>query len=153
MEMKKTILPIQILSIEEDGYHLMMKAHINNKKACLLIDTGASKTVFDIERIKKFVDDSEFELNEKLSTGLGTNSMQTHTVIIKKIQFRDISIHHFKAILLDLTHVNESYSKLDLPVIDGVLGSDLMIQYHAVIDYKLKELKLHWNGKGVKSTG
>ena len=110
----------------------------------MLIDTGAFKTVFDKERIKKFVDEDEFELNEKLSTGLGTNSMQTHSAIIKKIKFGEISIKNFKTILLDLSHVNDSYHKLDLPVIDGVLGSDLMIQYDAVIDYKLKELRLRW---------
>lgn len=110
----------------------------------MLIDTGASKTVFDENRIKKFIDENEFILNEKLSTGLGTNSMQTHSATIKKIQFGKIVLKNFNTILLDLSHVNESYSKLDLPVIDGVLGSDLMIEYNAVIDYKSKELKLNW---------
>jgi len=142
--MKKTVLPIQVLFIEEDGFHLLIQAFLNNKKAWMLIDTGASKTVFDKERIKKFVDEDEFELNEKLSTGLGTNSMQTHSAIIKKIKFGEIAIKNFKTILLDLSHVNDSYHKLDLPVIDGVLGSDLMVQYDAVIDYKSKELRLRW---------
>ncbi len=142
--MKKTVLPIQVLFIEEDGFHLVIQALINNKKACMLIDTGASKTVFDKERIKKFVDDDEFELNEKLSTGLGTNSMRTHSAIIKKIQLGEVILKNLKTILLDLSHVNESYNKLDLAVIDGVLGSDLMVQYNAVIDYKSKELKLMW---------
>src|ERR1700752_2553984 len=97
-QMKKTILPIRILTIEEDGFHLLIKAQVNNKKAWLLIDTGASKTVFDKERIKKIIDDKEFEPNEKLSTGLGTNSMQTHSVIIKKIQLGEIRLKNFQAI-------------------------------------------------------
>src|SRR5690348_719318 len=110
--MKSTVLPIQLLSIEDDGFHLRIQASINNRKAWMLIDTGASKTVFDKERIQKFVDAHEFELNEKLSTGLGTNSMQTHSVSLKKIQLGDIVIKNFQTILLDLSHVNESYGKL-----------------------------------------
>lgn len=110
----------------------------------MLIDTGASKTVFDMVRFKKFVDENGFEKNEKLSTGLGTNSMETHSAIIKKIQFGDLTIKNLKTILLDLSHVNVSYSKLGLPDIDGVLGSDLMMEYNAIIDYKSKELKLKW---------
>lgn len=143
--MKKTILPIQLLVIEDDGIHLMIQASINNKKARLLIDTGASKTVFDKARIGKFIDENEFELNEKLSTGLGTNSMQTHSAAIKKIQFGELVIKNFKTIVLDLSHVNESYGKLGFPVIDGVLGSDVMMQYNALIDYQSKELKFKWS--------
>lgn len=142
--MKKTILPVQLLFIEDDGYHLLIHALINNRKAWMLIDTGASKTVFDKERIKKFADEKDFELNEKLSTGLGTSTMQTHSIVLKKMQLGELVLKNFKTILLDLSHVNESYSKLNLPVIEGVLGSDLMVQYKAVIDYKTKEIKLRW---------
>jgi predicted aspartyl protease len=142
--MGKTILPVQLLSIEDDGFHLMVRALINGRTARLLIDTGASKTVFDKGQIQKFVTEKGFTLNEKLSTGLGTNSMQTHSVLIHKIQLNELTIKNFNSILLDLSHVNESYKKLGLPVIDGVLGSDLLVQYHAVIDYKKSTLKLTW---------
>jgi predicted aspartyl protease len=142
--MKKTILPIDLLFIDDDGFHLMIHPLINNKKSCLLIDTGASRTVFDMERIQRFVDEKAFEPNEKLSTGLGTNSMQTHDVAIKKMQLNELVLKNIKSVLLDLSHVNESYSKLGLPAIDGVLGSDLMVKYNAVIDYQKKILKLKW---------
>jgi predicted aspartyl protease len=142
--MKKTILPIDLLFIDDDGFHLMIHPLINNKKSCLLIDTGASRTVFDMKRIQRFVDEKGFKPNEKLSTGLGTNSMQTHDVAIKKMQLNELVLKNIKSILLDLSHVNESYGKLGLPSIDGVLGSDLMVKYNAVIDYQKKILKLKW---------
>ncbi len=110
----------------------------------MLVDTGASKTVFDKEQIKKFVDEKEFDANEKLSTGLGTNSMQTHSAVIRKIKFGELLLTNFKTILLDLSHVNESYGKLGLHEIDGVLGSDLLVQFNGVIDYKSGELQLKW---------
>jgi len=142
--MKKTVIPIRILTIEEDGFHPVIQATLNGKKAWLLIDTGASRTVFDRDRIKKFIGEHAVELNEKLSTGLGTNSMQTHSTGIKKIQLGDLVLKNLNCILLDLSHVNETYQKMGLPGIDGVLGSDVMVEYQAVIDYPKKQLKLKW---------
>lgn len=145
--MAKTILPVELLNIEDDGIHLVIRASVNNRKARMLVDTGASKTVFDKELIKKFTAAKDFLVNDKLSTGLGTNHMQTHTGVVKKFQLGDLVLSNHKIILLDLSHVNESYCRMGLPVIDGVLGSDVMMDYQAVIDYKSKQLVLKWKRK------
>ena len=139
----KNIVPISMIAIEEDGCHLMITASINGQVANLLIDTGASRTVFDQERILSFLDDQEFdfEVNEKLSTGLGTSSMESKSVTIKEIRFGDLEIKDYTAVILEMSHVNESYAKLGLPGIDGILGGDLLEEYGAVIDYSAKELR------------
>jgi len=144
MMIQKTILPIELLFIEDAGYHLLVKAKVNGKAATLLIDTGASKTVFDKGRILRFTDEKNFRQLEKLSTGLGTSRMETQSAILKKFQLGKLSLSLFETIVIDLSHVNLTYAKLDLPAIDGVLGSDLMVKYHALIDYRKKELKLQW---------
>ena len=54
-----TKIPIQILPIEEDGFHLMTTVKINGKKANLIIDTGASRTIFDETLIKNFLPKSQ----------------------------------------------------------------------------------------------
>ena len=142
--MKKNIsvLPIILNMIDEDGIHILVEAKINGKKANLLIDTGASKSVFDINRAKRFVDHSEFEASEKLSNGLGTNSMESKTTNFKKFKLGDVLIENFSAVLLDMTHINESYTQIGFKAIDGVIGSDIMYKYKATIDYKKQELKL-----------
>ena len=83
---RSTIIPIDILQIEDDGSHLLLKAKLNGKVARLLIDTGASRSVFDEERIRQYVSEKSFVPHNKLSTGLGTNSMQTSTVILKTLK-------------------------------------------------------------------
>lgn len=138
----KTEIPIRILPIEHDGYHLLIKVMVNNRKANMLIDTGASKTVFDKNRIGNFVDTTEFDLNDKLSTGLGTNTMQSHITTLKKIKLGDIGISDYKIILLDLSHVNHSYQQLSIKPIDGVIGSDLLNDFKAVIHYGKRVLRL-----------
>ena len=141
-----TKIPIQKLSIEGEGFHLMIKAKINGKKANILIDTGASRTVFDSEQIKNFIpkDHNEFEDNKKLSTSLGTNSLVSQATTIKKLQFGNLIIKNYTAVILDMKHINQSYTTLNFPAIDGVLGSDLLSKYKAVIYYKEKILKLYY---------
>ncbi len=135
-------VPFNLIAIEEDGYHLTVNVNINGKDALVLIDTGASRSVFDISRIKNFTIEQSFEQHDKLSTGLGTNSMVTHTTNLTNFKIGDLLLKSFEAVLLDLTHVNESYSKLGLDQIDGVFGSDLLHRYKAIVDYGKCELQL-----------
>ncbi len=139
-----TTIPFKILDIQGEGFHLLLKIHINKKVANLLIDTGASKTVLDSNRIQKFVNHTNFEANDKLSTGLGTNTMQSHFTTIDKIKIGAIEIKKYTAVLLDLSHVNNSYTQIGLPAIEGVLGSDILMEYKAVIDYEKRLLKLKY---------
>ena len=136
----KVLIPINILIIEEDGFHLQVNILINNKPARFLIDTGASKTVFDINTIGNFIVDIKPEIQDALSTGLGTNTMLSHKAKINRFKIGQLEIFDFDAILLDLSHVNKSYTQLGLPDIQGVLGGDLLLKYKAVINYHEKNL-------------
>jgi len=140
---KKTIIPIQLLNIEDDGLHLIVDSEVNGKMCRLLIDTGASRTVFDQNRILNFISETELEHHEKLSTGLGTDSMPTSSTMLAEFKIGDVNLRDFHAILLDLSHVNTSYNKMGFDKIDGVLGSDVLNQFDAIIDYRRKRLTLY----------
>jgi len=138
----KTILPIEIFSIEDDGCHLKIMISINGKQASMILDTGASRTVFDETRISNFVDEERIEEHDRLSTGLGTNTMESKKVVIDTIELGAIKIANYNAAVLDLMHVNQSYEKLGIEPVDGVLGGDILNDYKAIIDYDRKELVL-----------
>ena len=137
-----TIIPLKILNIADEGFHLMIKMSINGKSANVIVDTGASKTVFDKTAIEKFVKHKKFDNHDQLSSGLGTNTMVSQSTVIKKIKIGEVVIENYTTVLLDLSHVNNSYSQIGLKPVDGVLGSDILLQYNAVIDYEKKILKL-----------
>ena len=139
---KITTIPIQLLNIEGEGFHLLIESFINGKAARILVDTGASKTVVDKKRINNFVAVPELKLSEQLSTGLGTNTMESHTTIIDQLQIGTLLIKNYRTYIIDISHVNTSYERLKLEPIDGVLGSDIMLQYRAVVDYGKKILML-----------
>ncbi len=139
----KVEIPIILISIENDGFHLMINAKVNGNKINLLVDTGASRTVFDSNRIKKIINTDNLQKNERLSAGLGTNTMESEIAVIDKFAFSKIKIKKYNAVLIDMSHVNEMYESIKLPQIDGVLGSDLLLKHKAIIDYKKRILKLY----------
>ena len=79
------------------------------------------------------------ELN-RLSTGLGTDSMSGFLSLIPKLKIGGLSILNLSVIVLNLSHVNKSYKQLGFPPIEGVLGSDLLHKFKAEIDYGNAEI-------------
>ena len=53
-------VPLQLLDIEGEGFHIMVKGKIHGKEANFLIDTGASRSVFDPKTISNFIENLEF---------------------------------------------------------------------------------------------
>lgn len=145
--MKVHTLPLHFISIEDDGLHLMVEGLINGMHANLLVDTGASRSVFDMAGIQKYITGQHFSENEKLSTGLGTNSMPSMVAVIDSLALGDLMLRNYQAIIIDLTHVHQSYQALSLPEINGVIGGDVLKKYKAVINYKNRTLKLYANPK------
>ncbi|TAL57138.1 MAG: clan AA aspartic protease [Bacteroidetes bacterium] len=147
----KTKIPIKLLKLE-DGFHLLVNMRVNGKPARMLIDTGASKTVFDKERSARFISSGSFEKHDKLSTGLGTSTMKSHLAVIGSISLGNVEIRNYKTVVIDLSHVNVAYGQLKQKPIEGVLGSDILKKYKAVIDYGAKKLVLssYYTGNGVK---
>jgi hypothetical protein len=137
-------IPLQLVPIESDGYHLMVEGKISRHKIRLLVDTGASKTVFDKTRLAKIlkVGQDGFESSEHLSTGLGVNNMASEITTLNGLKIGDIKINDLPVVVLDLSHVNYSYKMIGDKGIDGVLGSDLLVLFFAVIQFHPPMLKL-----------
>jgi hypothetical protein len=130
-------LKTELMPIEEDGFHIFIDAVINGLSARLLVDTGASRTVFDEERIRVFLTkkNHRFKKFSKLSTGLGTNTMKSHSIILEEFRLGETVFKDYQAVVLNMEHVNQSYRMLGHPEIDGVLGGDLLAQLKVKIDY------------------
>jgi predicted aspartyl protease len=147
MRKKISNIPLELMNIEGDGYHLMIEAKVNSHPVRLLVDTGASKTVFDKTRLQSLVEegaDEHYEDLEQLSTGLGTNSMQGQVAELDSFKFGEVEILDYPVVVLDMDHVNQSYDLLGDRGIDGVLGSDILKKYDAVIYFKKKVLKMYY---------
>lgn len=133
---------MRAITIPPDGTHVAVTAFINGQMANVLIDTGASQTVLDRNRVHIFSDQTEFEKSEQTSKGLGTDGMETHRFTITQFLLGDLLLEEMEVTLLDLSHVNGSYTALKLAPIDMVLGGDMLQRHGALVDYRAMELKL-----------
>lgn len=139
---KKIAVPIHQILLDDDGAHLIVEAKINETKIRLLIDTGASKTVFDRKRMRTLMRKKKFHKNDGLSVGLGTSKMKSHFVELDEFSIGELVIENFRTVLLDLKIVNKSYAMLGLEPIDGVLGGDILKKFSAEIYYGKQTLVL-----------
>lgn len=146
IRLRSTSLPIELLPIDELGFHLCVTVSINRKRCRLVLDTGASRTVFDQDEIKRFVKEGTTEIEGRMSAGLGTDQMQTHSVVLKTFKLGRVVLEDFEALALDLAVLNTSYETLGYEPVIGVLGSDILNAHGALIDFGKKRLTLRYSG-------
>lgn len=135
-------IPINIINIEGDGFHIVTEGLINGKTARFVVDTGASRTVFDKDRILNYINNPEFSEKEGLSAGIGGTDISSFIFDIDELCFGDLMIKNYQAVAMDLSNINTSYEMIKLPPIDGVFGGDLLKKHNAVINYRLKKIRL-----------
>lgn len=137
-------IPLEFIALEGDGNHILVDVVIADQTLKMVIDTGASKTVFDRSML---IDAGVAEENilpiEIYSSGLGTNTMQSFMTTIPALAIGDWSIQQVETAVLDLSSINAAYQQMNLPPVVGVLGGDILYQYGAIINYKSKQLQLN----------
>jgi len=135
-------IPLTLVKLDDDNYHLFVSMNIGKNKLNMLVDTGASKTVFDKTRLLKVVKPEKIMAHHTESVGLGANMVKTEVVELSNIKFERLKIKTTVAAVIDLHHVNKTYQLLGFKPIDGVLGSDILVKLKAVINYNNKTLKI-----------
>jgi hypothetical protein len=135
-------VPIQLLDIEGEGFHIMVKGMIHGKEAHFLIDTGASRSVFDPVIVSRFIENLQFERKEGMTAGVGSSDLESSTFLIETLSIGVLEIHDYEAVALDLSNIHEMYGKLGLPHIDGIVGGDLLKKHKATINYRAQKMRL-----------
>lgn len=136
------LIPLTLLPLQDDGFHLLVEVVLFDKNFKAVLDTGASKTVFDKNCLEKYVEKESIALSDHLSTGLGTNSMASYTLTLPELKIGELTIENYSAAVLDLSTINSAYESLALDPIIGVIGGDILQRYNALINYKDQTLKL-----------
>lgn len=135
-------VPLEIIDLNEDGFHPLLDITIFNKPFKAVLDTGASKTAFDKNLLIEANENAAINISDRLSTGLGTNTMESFTAIIHDLYIGKFKIAEFEVAVLDLSTINIAYSQMGHPQVLGVIGGDILMKYKAVIDYGKQVIKL-----------
>jgi predicted aspartyl protease len=135
-------LPLEIINLNNDGFHLLVEAVIFGQIFKLVVDTGASRTVLDRTTVETFISPETLVLSDQLSAGLGTDSMESHTLLIPELKLGSLTIRDFESAVLDLSIINQAYASAELDPVIGVLGGDILVSHSAIIDYGRKKISL-----------
>lgn len=138
------IIPLQVLTLEQQGYHILVEVKIFDTIHKMVVDTGASKTVLDKSMlIQAGTTETALIASNILSTGLGTNAMESHTFKLEHFSIADWSCKPIEVAVLDLSTINYAYTQMGFPSVIGVLGGDILLHYGGIINYKKRTLMLN----------
>lgn len=135
-------VPLQIIDLNQDGFHPLLNIKVFGKKFTVVLDTGASKTAFDKTLLQQANELALITESSILSTGLGTNSMASFTAVIHDMRIGRLKIPEFEVAVLDLSTINFAYAQMGHPQVLGVIGGDILMQYNAIINYGKRTLRL-----------
>lgn len=130
---------LELITIEKDGFHLLVNVQINETNHKMVLDTGASKSVLDLNWVQNYLK-KPVEFEDESSVGLGGDNLRSFSTIMDCIKVGGLELKTEKIAVIDLGYVIESYKGLGLPEIKGILGGDILKKYGATIDYKNLEL-------------
>lgn len=133
---------ITIKSLEGGGKHIFVPCSIGGTMSIMLIDTGCSNTVFDYS--------SELFSDIRLHDIKGTNknySLNASIDDVKVGKIKQFAIGKFttdinRAVFISLEQINTLYETMIGCKIIGILGSDFLKKYKAVIDFGAGKLTL-----------
>lgn len=119
-------------------YLYFIQIKLNNKNANLLIDTGSTNSLLDINQSKKYKFDYAVTLDN--FTGIGGSATRYR---VKNYNFNhDSTTLKIRPLGADLLHINEILAD-DKILITGILGSDFFTVNNVIIDFKNNQLIIH----------
>ena len=138
----KNKVKLQLIELEDDNYHLVAPSIFGIKDEMFwIIDTGASKTVFDLN-LKHYYSDVEGEPDQVHTAGIGDKPIQTTIGKLNDFTLGKLRVESLRVALLDLSHIKKYYMQAADIGICGLLGGDFLSMNKAVIDYKKKVMTL-----------
>lgn len=143
--MRTVTVPLTLINLNDDGFHLLVEIVVFGEKHWAVVDTGASRSVFNKAFIEQYSDAVvEQGLEETNATTLFATS-STIQAVIPKLKIGKLIIKSYAAVALDLETVNDAYVLMGHPPIVAIIGSDIFLKYHAKINYK--KLKILFSSK------
>ncbi|MHA4896666.1 aspartyl protease family protein [Pedobacter sp. PWIIR3] len=135
--MRTNSVPLILINLQDDGFHLLVEIVVFGEKLFAVVDTGASRSVFDKSFIMKHVSLTDTEESHATTLFSTTSTLQA---VIPELKIGKTKIRNYNAVALDLYGVNQAYESMGHPTICGIIGSDIMIQQHAIINFKKMRL-------------
>lgn len=139
--MRTISVPLTLINLQDDGFHLLVEIVVFGKKSFAVLDTGASRSVFDMTLIRTNISELEYSDETHATTLFATSS--TIQATIPKLKIGRLIIENYETVALDLETVNQAYEQMGHPKVMGIIGSDILLKYFATVNYRKLRLFLY----------
>jgi len=129
----------QTLPLERTKFgSLRLRGQLEHTDCIFMLDTGASHTVIDLAFAKKAK--IKLELSSQLGGGIGTTTAQLYKMAVQQFSLAGFEVQNLELLAMDLGISNAAFNNgIDIPS-DGILGTDFLEKYAAIIEYEAPRL-------------
>ena len=135
----KIHIPFRIVELEKASFHPLVQGEIDGNTINLIIDTGASRTVFDKQLLNGYPTIS-VDGEEPLAAGINAETMAVEQVNLPLIKLGDVEFNELIVFGTDLEGISSLYQKMVGISIHGLLGCDFLEHHKAVLDFSKKRI-------------
>lgn len=134
-------IPLNIVHLDNANCHIIIKSEILSNNNCWwIIDTGASKTVFDISQSQMYENLGNVPKVDYKSAGINGEIENVCIGKLNNLKLQDYEFCNLEVALVDLVQINKIYQPIVGHDIVGLIGGDFLDKYSAIIDYGKREL-------------
>ena len=123
--------------------HLIINSHVNGIAAKLIIDTGASNSCIDSNKIEAFK--IEIENYDEQASSATEKIKKMYISEENSIDIAGFSIENLKLFVFDMGHINETLKENEPIKVHGIIGNDIMSKHEAIISFSEKKIYLKLN--------
>jgi predicted aspartyl protease len=125
---------------ESEGYNLYVDGKVNGTKARLMVDTGAFATLLH----SQFVLRMKLPVRQTKFTSVGVNLAQSRVRLanITRLSVGSMDMRSHKVGVMNLERLVHGGLLDASPPVAGLLGSEMLQRYHAIIDFGTNSLYL-----------
>lgn len=139
--MRTITVPLILVNLQDNGFHILVEIVVFGQKLFAVVDTGASRSVFDKALLEANVDSLQ-ENNEQQAATI-FSSATTLVGTIPLLQIGQLKLANYETVGLDLQSVSDTYIQMGQPSIAGIIGGDILVEFNCKIDYKKKVLRFY----------
>lgn len=141
----RATFPVEIVKLEDNSFHLLVKVEIDGIAGDMIIDTGASVTVISQDL---FPEKISVQPAVTMQSGSVTGQIKDIRVVrADSFRIQGYTLKNVPLAAIDLEYVNHMYAEHLQRKIIGLLGCDFCVKYKAVINYRTQEMSLNLSGR------
>ncbi|PWS31363.1 aspartyl protease family protein [Pedobacter paludis] len=132
-------IPLKLINLQDDGFHLLVEIVVFKQKHLAVLDTGASRSVFDKGLIESHLSET-LQVSDEINAATLFTTTTTIQATIPELKIGKLKIKNYETVAFDLQSVSETYQQFGHPPIMGIIGGDILMKFKALINYHTMEL-------------